>query len=539
MTVTPVADAPILADDTFTLAEDSGESTLAVLTNDALPAGESGTLVISAVGTPSGGGSVSNTGAALLYSPAADFSGTETVSYTVTAPDGGTATATVTIEVFSYTATIAADNPSGETGGGVDQIGGTAFAFAEIDSGGGAFSAIYATAAIENVAAILSGFEAEVVDGTSGQIWDLGFSSSFSGEVQLILSYNPSLVDVANFGLAHVHDGATQLLTAMPAGSGGPALLNQYIVDETLEQIQVTLDQFSGLVLFNQQVSSDPSTLAGLVFLDQNGNGQLDSGVGEVAVGGVEILLTGPAGTAQTTYTAADGSYLFENLVEGDYTITEDPSGILRQVFADGADSVGSQGGTVDDANDQIVISDLAPESSGQNNLHAEGNLQTGFISRRDFLSRTPQTEFVAIVQPGAARAIAYTLQSGWEGIDSAEVQLSEDRTELEVRITENAVTEAVVLDATDPAQVWFRGRRDDTYMLGIVGSRSDWAFAPVAGGSSSGTSEDGALGTSSLFGDDAIDSLLPEGDGESETETVDALFGELGSELVSGETLS
>ena len=97
--VTPVADAPILADDTFTLAEDSPQTSLAVLTNDALPAGESGTLVISSVGTPSGGGSVSNTGAALLYTPAADFSGTETVSYTVTAPDGGTATATATINV--------------------------------------------------------------------------------------------------------------------------------------------------------------------------------------------------------------------------------------------------------------------------------------------------------------------------------------------------------------------------------------------------------------------------------------------------------
>ena len=142
-------------------------------------------------------------------------------------------------------------------------------------------------------------------------------------------------------------------------------------------------------------------------------------------------------------------------------------------------------------------------------------------------------------MQPGAARAIAYTLDTGWEGIDSAEIQLSEDRTELEVRITENAVTEAVVLDATDPAQVWFRGGRDDTYLLGIVGSRSDWAFAPVAGGSSSSTSENAPLGTSSLFGDDAIDSFLPEGDGASETETVDALFGELGSELGSGETLS
>ena len=99
ITVTAEPDAPLLADDTYSFAEDSGEATLAVLDNDSMPAGESGSLVISAVGTPSAGGTVSNTGAALLYTPAADFSGTETIAYTVTAPDGGTAVATATITV--------------------------------------------------------------------------------------------------------------------------------------------------------------------------------------------------------------------------------------------------------------------------------------------------------------------------------------------------------------------------------------------------------------------------------------------------------
>ena len=424
----------------------------------------------------------------------------------------------------------------------MDQTGGTSFDFAEIDGGGGDFSASYTIAAIDNVADVLAGFEAgfeaEVVDGTSGQIWDLDFSSSFSGEVQITLSYDDALVDAENLTLAHVHDGETQILTRMPTGSSGPALLDQYIVDETLRQIQVTVDQFSGLVLFNQQTSSEPSTIAGRVFLDANGNGQLDTESGEIPVGGVEILLTSTAGTAQTTYTAADGSYLFEELVEGDYTITQDPNKILQQVFADGVDTVGTQGGTADDANDQIVIDNLAPEINGQNNLHAEGNLQAGFFSRRDLLSRTPKTEFVAIVQPGAARAVAYTLNTGWEGIDAAEVQLSQDRSELEVRVTEGGVTEAVVLDATDPAQVWFRGRRNDTYLLGIVGSRSDWAFAPVTAGSTSGSSGGSTPGTSSLLADDGDDAFVPAGDGGSETETVDAVFDELGSDVVPGETI-
>ena len=99
VTVASAADSPNLADDLFSVAEDSPQTSFAVLDNDSLPAGETGSLVISAVGTPSAGGAVSISGDALLYTPAADFSGTETISYTAQAPLGGTATATVTITV--------------------------------------------------------------------------------------------------------------------------------------------------------------------------------------------------------------------------------------------------------------------------------------------------------------------------------------------------------------------------------------------------------------------------------------------------------
>ncbi|MCH2184216.1 MAG: hypothetical protein MK108_19630, partial [Mariniblastus sp.] len=435
------------------------------------------------------------------------------------------------------TALVDAADPTGQTGGGLDQLGGTAFVFDAVEGGGGDFSAIYATAAIENVAAILPGFDAEVAGGTSGQVWDLNFSGSFSGEVQLTLRYDPALIDAADLTLAHVHDGTTQILTAMPVGSTGPALVNQYIVDESLGQIDVTVDQFSGLVLFNQQLTSDPSTLAGRVFLDQNGNQQLDVEAGELAVGGVEILLSGPEGLLQTTYTAADGTYQFENLAEGDYTITQDPDGTLQAVFADGADAVGTQGGSANDVSDQIAVPALGAGVNGQNNLHTEGNLQAGFFSRRDLLANTPQTRFNVVVEPGAERAIAYTVGAGWEGVETAEVQLSTDGTALEVLVTEGGVSEAVVLDATDPDQVWFRGRRDDTYLLGIVGNRSDLAFAETGGSISTQTIGD-SVGTSSLPVQDPADPLTPPGNSESETESVDALFDELGGDTVAGDPL-
>ena len=538
ITVTPEPDAPLVEDDSYTRAENSGTSTLTVLDNDNLPPGESGTLVLSAVGTPSAGGSVSISGDTLLYTPATAFSGIETIDYTVTGPDGGTASATVTMTVYSFTSPVDPVDLAGQTGGGLDQLGGTAFAFSSVESEGGDFSAVYNTVTIENVAEILPGFNAEVVDGSSGQVWDLNFTGSFSGEVQLTLRYDPTLIDGADLALAHVHEGTTQILTAMPVGSNGPAPLNQYIVDESLGQIEVTVDQFSGLVLFNQQLISDPSTLGGRVFLDQNGNQQLDSEAGELAVGGVEILLSGPGGLLQTTYTSADGTYQFTDLTEGDYTITQDPTGTLQAVFADGADAVGTQGGSADDAADRIAIPALGSGVSGQDNLHTEGNLQLGFFSRRDFLANTPKTDFDVVVEPGAERAIAYTVGAGWEGVESADIQLSADGAALEVRVTEGGVSEAVVLDATDPDQVWIRGRRNETFLLGIVGSRSELAFAPVSGESVSTQTIGGSVGTDSLPTEDPLDPFTLPVDSGSETESVDALFDELGADTLSGDPL-
>ena len=198
---------------------------------------------------------------------------------------------------------------------------------------------------------------------------------------------------------------------------------------------------------------------------------------------------------------------------------------------------MGTQGGSADDASDQIAVPALGAGVSGQNNLHTEGNLQAGFFSRRDLLANTPQTRFDAVVEPGAERAIAYTLGAGWEGVETAEVQFSADGTALEVRITEGGVSETVVLDATDPDQVWFRGRRDDTYLLGIVGNRSDLAFAATGGSVATQTIGD-SVNTSGLPAQDPADPLTPPGNSESETDSVDALFDELGGDTFAGDPL-
>jgi Bacterial Ig domain len=77
----------------------SGDSiTVAVLANDTDPNGD--TLVIAAFdATSAHGGTVTQQGQSLTYTPAAGFHGEDTVGYVVSDGDGGTDTATLTIEV--------------------------------------------------------------------------------------------------------------------------------------------------------------------------------------------------------------------------------------------------------------------------------------------------------------------------------------------------------------------------------------------------------------------------------------------------------
>lgn len=89
--------------DTFTVVRDSAATNINVLANDTFAAGVSGTLTLSAVGTPSSGGTVSIQNNQVRYQPAAAFVGTETFTYTATDETGLSRTATVTVSVTSTT----------------------------------------------------------------------------------------------------------------------------------------------------------------------------------------------------------------------------------------------------------------------------------------------------------------------------------------------------------------------------------------------------------------------------------------------------
>jgi len=104
---------PTAVDDAFTVTEDDADASFDVLANDT-PDVDNQTFTLSNVGTPSQGGtaSISNDGSQILYRPAANFNGSEQVTYTIRDTGGGLAVGTVTFTVTSVNDPPPIENPS-------------------------------------------------------------------------------------------------------------------------------------------------------------------------------------------------------------------------------------------------------------------------------------------------------------------------------------------------------------------------------------------------------------------------------------------
>jgi protocatechuate 3,4-dioxygenase beta subunit len=126
-----------------------------------------------------------------------------------------------------------------------------------------------------------------------------------------------------------------------------------------------TNDEISGITVGSGQTSSannfgelaQPS-IAGSVYVDADDDGVRDAG--EAPIAGVTVNLTGfdtdGREVTRTVQTKSDGSYLFENLPPGTYTVTE----VQPVLYTDGKDS--SPVGTVEP--DKVSAIALTPGSS-------------------------------------------------------------------------------------------------------------------------------------------------------------------------------
>jgi hypothetical protein len=95
VTVTAVNDPPVANSDTATVAEDSTNNVINVTVNDTDADGD--TLTVTAASAQNG--SVTFGGGNVIYTPNANYSGQDTINYTISDGNGGSASAVVTVTV--------------------------------------------------------------------------------------------------------------------------------------------------------------------------------------------------------------------------------------------------------------------------------------------------------------------------------------------------------------------------------------------------------------------------------------------------------
>ena len=170
--------------------------------------------------------------------------------------------------------------------------------------------------------------------------------------------------------------------------------------DETLGNRggTVVADGFNSIVLdgtavgtgydFGEHLRPKPSlnSIGGIVYLDVNNNGLRD--LQELVVPNVQITLSGTA--SSTTFTGVDGTYVFVNLPDGVYAITESHPAD----FLDGIDVLGTPTSGILN-NDQFEQVALSNNTVAINYNFGERGLR--FPSKIHLLASTPPAEQIIL----------------------------------------------------------------------------------------------------------------------------------------------
>jgi VCBS repeat-containing protein len=423
VTVSNTQDLPTATDDAFNINEDT-PTTLDVLANDTDP-DPGTTLTITEVSDPDQGGMLTiGEDGKLLYTPLANFNGTETFTYTLSDGAGATDTATVTITVAPVNdpPPIANDafnvpedsvdfkldvlqndltlsNPDGAetlkiTGVGTTNAGG------KIEIAEDKLSLVYTPAAnavgTETFTYTISDPDGATSTGTVTvtltPVNDNPVLGADSFTVQRssednefdVLANDDDVDDdtltitavgtTSNGGMVQIIDNGQNLSYTPAAGFVGTETFTYTVSDgkggSATQTVTVTVE------------GPQTGSLAGFVYVDANGNGVRDGG--EQGLAGVTIRLWGQdifgEFVDRTTTTDATGAYRFEGVVAGSYVIEEtQPAG-----FADSVESLGSLGTLASRAGQDQFFLTLGEGDIGTNYNFGERVL-SGPIGRHNF----------------------------------------------------------------------------------------------------------------------------------------------------------
>lgn len=415
VTVAPSDDPPTAVDDSFTVTEDDAEATFDVLANDTRDA-DNQSFVIDSVGTPGQGGSarVSTDGTQFFYAPAADFAGTEEVTYTIRDTGGGLSVGTVT-----FTVTAVNDAPPV-----LDQTAG-------LNRGAGATVVLSLSDLPENV--------------DSGETLSFGTLST------------PSAGGTASI------DGDTILYTPPSADFTGTDTFTYTVVDGT------------GLT------SSGTLTVNVADFTERDIILTLPQSASQNQVSGIMLKGTNLLGeTVEVPLNYTEDNAVFDNVLPGDYVVE-----IPAVPFLQNAESVR-----------QIPITSAADDGDAVVESGI-GRLRPEFLSIRDWLGSAPRQSLLVAVAPGQTSAVTMRTDSV-SSVDNPVVELDQAGSNVIIRGTQeipdaNDATIVVTTDveasipATSDSRVQLRAERDGLRLLRISLEDSDVTFTETTTSGASG----------------------------------------------------
>jgi cyclophilin family peptidyl-prolyl cis-trans isomerase len=510
--VADVNDPPVALNDTFTVFRGSTQNVLDVLLNDTTgvdsPSSES--LVISAVSSGSAGGTIERgpSGLTVRYTPAANFTGTETFTYTLSDGRGGTATGTVSVAVNlqnppptpqNYAFTVVEDAPEASfnvlandttndptetlsvSAVGTSQVGSTVsvaedglsvryrpaanFAGTEVltytlrDSGG-------ATAVGQMT------FTVTPVNDPPNAVDDTLEALSAQATTTLNVLLNDTNVD----------QGETLTITAVsqpPTGSGTLAISTngQNLIytspSSTFEgqfSFTYTIGDGSGLtdtatVTLNVR-NFVPRKISGLV------NAGIETLNDQFYFAGFPLILTGTdvtgADVSVQSQVGAGGAFAFDNLAPGDYTLVREPLAFLS------------------DSGSSVTINSGVSDGDVVSNLMVTGSLKVGLFDIRDFLGSTVKNSLtVALNADGSTNWLAP--RGDWAQLSTLQAQMDSSGNALRInaaRGTQSNLQATLPLNNRSITSVV--GTESSMRLLRVRGSTSQAGLA--AGTSSAGT---------------------------------------------------
>lgn len=497
--VANVNDDPSAVNDSATVTRNSANNLIDVLVNDddAPDTGEN--LTITAVGNRSAGGvaSIAPDGKTIRYSPRAGFTGNETFTYTISDGRGGQDTATVTVNVIGDNAppnavndafTVAEDSApptaanifdvlandtTADTGETLSLVPGFQFA----PSNGG--SVRIANGRLEYTPAAnffgTETFTYQINDGRGGldtatvTVTVTGTNdppTAAADQVRVVSGANQEPLDVlANDSSAPDGPEALTITQVGTASAGGTVTISS---DSRRILYTPPNNTFTGTDTFTYTIRDANNTTAqATVTVTVQNFVPRDIGgvIGDAAVfGGYQVALAGSDTFGQpvtrTATSLANGTFAFDNLAPGNYTVSRSESPFLLP---------GDQ---------QVQLVSAADAGDNLNNVLRQPGRRAQFVSLLDFLGSTPREAIMAAVKPGAAQGWYY-FDRGWEAFHTADVRLSANSSQISLTVN-NGTAQSTTINTADRSRVQMLGQENGYQLVRIVGPSSQFNLRPA-----------------------------------------------------------